>query len=351
MHNPFSHAKDLCIVGEGYILGFKISRTYNINTTLYSFSDSFQGILPWGGALFLAILEYWTIIYIPPFFPQICCSCCFSIDLNIYKLVELRTSVVVMPGNVLTAAAPPSLKCTKLTNDYLCTTWEDGVSLQKADMVESWNPCWVGTCFGEREREREGLVWLKVGTNVGWVLALEREKGMTWLKVGTNVEWVRALNREGLTCLKVGTNVGCVLALAGQNSHQFQIQLELRIDPKWIKFSEWKPKINTFNSFFFFPSRIQFMHVWNRNRNHSSLIFQKPRDRPGCMFFIKKKVKNGPNTSWKLTLSTLNPGAHVSIAGGCCWGEGERRGGGCVAPHHALRNSCLSEAAKQARRK
>jgi len=102
-------------------------------------------------------------------------------------------------------------------------------------MVESWNPCWVGTCL---EREREGLVWLKVGTNVGWVLALEREKGMTWLKVGTNVEWVRALNREGSTWLKVGTNVGCVLALAGQNSHQFQIQLMIRIDPKWIKFSE-----------------------------------------------------------------------------------------------------------------
>jgi hypothetical protein len=35
-YNPFSHAKDLFIAGEGYILGFKISsRTYNnLNTTL-----------------------------------------------------------------------------------------------------------------------------------------------------------------------------------------------------------------------------------------------------------------------------------------------------------------------------
>jgi hypothetical protein len=35
---------------------------------------------------------------------------------------------------------------------------------------------------------------------------------------------------------------------------------------------------------------------------------------------------------------------------GIVWGEGGGGAGG-VAPHHALRNSCLSEAAKQARRK
>lgn len=63
--------KDLCIVGEGYILGFKISRTYitynNLNTTLIIvlvilFKESCLG-KGGGGGLFLAILDYWSIIY------------------------------------------------------------------------------------------------------------------------------------------------------------------------------------------------------------------------------------------------------------------------------------------------
>lgn len=110
--------------------------------------------------------------------------------MNIYELVELRTSVVVMPGAVLTAAAHSSLKCTKLTMTIY-------VLLER--MVF---PC-------------RGLTWLKVGTDVGWVLAL-----------------------------------------AGHNSHQFQIRLVIRIHPKWIEFSKSKIKIKTATVSFSFKNPV-----------------------------------------------------------------------------------------------
>jgi hypothetical protein len=77
-----------------------------------------------------------------------------------------------------------------------------------------------------------------------------------------------ALRREGLTWLKVGTDVGWVLALAGQNSHQLlQIRLLIRIDPKWI----------------------EIFRIKNQNQNRSSSFFKSRGTDPDVMFFIKKK--------------------------------------------------------------